>query len=248
MLIESLALDMEDVRLSLARGFNFPAEHSGIPCLSGMLDFIEKGDYHPLWYTDPGTDDPERRKRERSFDICKAAIVKVVVEVAGEEKNEEVLWDDSDKGGEFVKRMVRWIKDDVAKRELVAQQASRGVTDGLASVPDSHTRDDLVICATLSLGNLARRGMDTLHSHECIPEKSLNTRTVRDDASHPASFAGTCSGLTASARSRGRCQTQARCPRAGETSCTIRVAIDDNPRRYDRGRDCSTNGSQWYMG
>ena len=233
MLIESLALDMEDVRLSLARGFNFPAEHSGIPCLSGMLDFIEKGDYHPLWYTDPATDEPERRKRERSFDICKAAIIKVVVEVAGEEKNEEVLWDDSDKGGEFVKRMVRWIKDDVARREVVAQQTTRDLMDGLTSVPDSHIRDDLVICATLSLGNLARRGMHTFHSHECIPEKSAATRTVRDDASHPASFAGTCPRLTTSALCRGRCQTQAWCPWAGETSRTIRVAIDDNPRRYD---------------
>ena len=161
MLIESLALDMEDVRLSLARGFNFPAEHDNIPCLSRMLDFIEKGDYHPFWCTDSGTDEAERRRKERLFDICKAAIIKVVVEVAGEEKNEEVLWDDSEKGGQFVDRMVKWIKDDVAKRDLVAQQASGSLIDGLGSQADTRIRDDLVICATLSLGNLARRGTHT---------------------------------------------------------------------------------------
>src|ERR1700722_19915387 len=48
-LLESLALDVEDVRLSLARGVPFPAEHNGVPCLSNILDFIEKGDYPPLW-------------------------------------------------------------------------------------------------------------------------------------------------------------------------------------------------------
>ncbi|EEB98751.1 hypothetical protein MPER_01690 [Moniliophthora perniciosa FA553] len=32
-LIESLSLDVEDVRLSLARGYQFPAEHGGVPVL-----------------------------------------------------------------------------------------------------------------------------------------------------------------------------------------------------------------------
>jgi len=168
MLIESLALDMEDVRLSLARGFNFPAEHGDVPCLSRMLDFVEKGDYHPFWSANSGTDEAERRRKERTFDICKAAIVKVVVEVAGDEKNEEVLWDDSEKGGQFVNRMVKWIKDDVARRDAAAQQASGSMTDGLGSQADSCVRDDLVICATLSLGNLARRGTHTCRFTLCV--------------------------------------------------------------------------------
>jgi hypothetical protein len=147
MLIESLSLDVEDVRLSLARGLNFPAEHGGIQCLCIILDFIGKGDHHPLWYQD-GTDEAERKRREKSFAICKAAVIKAVVEVAGEEKNEEVLWDDDEElpGGEFVCKMVDWIKAYVSKKE-----------NAMDTIP-GEGRDDLVICASLSLGNLSRRG------------------------------------------------------------------------------------------
>jgi hypothetical protein len=158
MLLESLSLDVEDVRLSLARGFDFPAEHNGVPCLCAMLDFIEKGDYHPFWYRDLGIDEAERKRRERLFDICKAAIIKVVVEVAGEERNEEVLWDDSEEekpGGEFVSRMVSWIK------KYVPGKISGGVETQETRIESSEPharRDDLVICASLSLGNLSRRG------------------------------------------------------------------------------------------
>jgi len=150
MFIESLSLDVEDFRLSLARGFNFPAEHGGIPCLCGMLDFIQKGDHHPLWYEE-GTDEAERKRREKSFSICKGAVIKAVVEVAGEEMNEDVLWDDCEEnpGGEFVCKMVEWIKAYVAQKE---QRKGDG-----GDVNDQD-RDDLVICASLSLGNLSRRG------------------------------------------------------------------------------------------
>ena len=135
--LESLSLDVEDVRLSLARGVPFPAEHNGVPCLSNILDFIEKGDYPPLW-SSSGID----VGLEKKFDICKAALIKAIVEVAGEDKNEDVLWDETEEdhpGGQFVCRMVNWIKTYVG--------------GGTAA------RDDLVICATLSLGNLARRGL-----------------------------------------------------------------------------------------
>lgn len=151
-LIESLSLDVEDVRLSLARGLNFPAEHGGVPCLCTILDFIEDGDYPPSWETTfPETD---RRRRERVFDNCKAALIKSVVEVAGEERNEDVLWDDSEvnnPGGEFVGRMVHLIKKYVSDMDKS--------TPGAAVAKESFAgRDDLVICASLSLGNLARRG------------------------------------------------------------------------------------------
>ncbi|CCL99147.1 uncharacterized protein FIBRA_01162 [Fibroporia radiculosa] len=141
-LLESLCLDLEDVRLSLARGLTFPdGEHDGVTCLSSMLTFIDNGDYPPHWATESAG---ERASMEKAFDICKAAIVKAVVEVAGEEKNADTLWDDSEPqkpGGEFVNTMVQWIR----KHKLIKET----------------NRDDLIICATLSLGNLARRG--TLH-------------------------------------------------------------------------------------
>ncbi|KAH9951320.1 hypothetical protein B0H21DRAFT_718473 [Amylocystis lapponica] len=137
-LLESLSLDVEDVRLSLARGLIFyEGEHGGVACLSDMLTFVDQGDYPPYWSSEsPG----ERATMEKAFDICKAAIIKAVVEVAGEEKNTDTLWDDSqaDKpGGEFVSRMVQWIRTHKSLKET--------------------NRDDLVICATLSLGNLVRR-------------------------------------------------------------------------------------------
>ncbi|KAJ7156022.1 hypothetical protein C8R43DRAFT_922335 [Mycena crocata] len=150
-LIESLSLDVEDVRLSLARGLNFPAEHGGVPCLCTILDFIEKGDYPPFWQA--AFPEADRKRRERIFDNCKAALIKSVVEVAGEERNEDVLWDDSEDnkpGGEFVCRMVHLIKKYVGDMDQMAP----GVEPSKESFAG---RDDLAICASLSLGNLARR-------------------------------------------------------------------------------------------
>jgi len=140
-LIESLSLDVEDVRLSLARGFDFPAEHGGVRCFSNILDFIERAGPHPMWT------DVDRAQKEKSLAMCKAALIKSVVEVAGEDHNEDVLWDESNPempGGEFVCRMVEWIKG------YISDMMARGGT--------GPGRDDLLICASLSLGNLARRG------------------------------------------------------------------------------------------
>ncbi|KAI0046104.1 hypothetical protein FA95DRAFT_1671580 [Auriscalpium vulgare] len=142
-LVESLALDVEDVRLSLARGMAFPDEHGGVQCLQEIMRFIDKGDYHPLWAAEP---QGWRAKREKTFDNCKAALIKSVVEVAGEERNVEVLWDESDQehpGGAFVSQMVYWIK---SQKDL-----------------KTSSRDDLLVCATLSLGNLLRH-----ESHSAI--------------------------------------------------------------------------------
>lgn len=137
-LLESMSLDLEDVRLSLARGFNFPAEHGGVPCLSDMLAFVDLGEYPPYWTAEAPA---ERAQREKGFDTCKAAIIKAIVEVAGDEKNIDTLWDDSDEahpGGPFVGKMVQWIRSQQNLKET--------------------TRDDLIMCAALSLGNLVRRG------------------------------------------------------------------------------------------
>jgi hypothetical protein len=144
-LLESLSLDVEDIRLALARGYCFPAEHLGVPCFKTMIDFIERGSYPSTW-SHPAVSKEDRQRKEKVFNICKAALIKSVVEVAGEEKNEDVLWDDSVEGkpgGEFVYTMSRWIKDYV---------------EAVGKDPSAIHRDDLVICAGLSLGNLARRG------------------------------------------------------------------------------------------
>ena len=134
-LIESLCIDVEDIRLSLARGMTFPDEHGGVPCLSDLLTFVEKGDYPPHWIPE------ERSSKQKGFDLGKGAIVKAIVEVAGEEKNIDTLWDDSEvdiPGGVFVSRMVDWIRTHKSLKET--------------------NRDDLLVCATLSLGNICRRG------------------------------------------------------------------------------------------
>jgi hypothetical protein len=167
MFLEALSLDIEDARLSLARGLHSPDEHHGVPCIGSMLDFIEKGNYPPLWYSASESVDIELKRMEKSFDICKAAVIKAIVEVAGEEKNEDVLWDDSEAGmpgGEFVYRMVEWIKSYV-------NQSDRAPTDGETNGPTSNLqdRDDLIICATLSLGNLARRGKQLQIFRICYP-------------------------------------------------------------------------------
>ncbi|CAK5264572.1 unnamed protein product [Mycena citricolor] len=154
-LIESLSLDIEDVRLSLGRGFVFHSEHGGVPCLSTILDFIEFGDYPPIWQQ--AFPEADRKKRERVFDNCKAALIKVVVEVTGEERNEDVLWGESAEqpGGEFVCRMVSWLK------RYVADMDQRTGRTPDPATPFGH-RDDIAICASLSLGNLARREKNSL--------------------------------------------------------------------------------------
>lgn len=138
-LLESLCMDVEDIRTSLAYGMTSPEEHGGVSCLRDMLTFVEKADYPPFWSQDP----TDRAVREKGFDRCKAAVIKAIVEVSGDEKNTDVLWDDSDPqkpGGVFVEQMVRWIREHK--------------DDG-----QSQDRDDLIICATLSLGNIVRKGV-----------------------------------------------------------------------------------------
>ncbi|KAG6832376.1 hypothetical protein H0H92_002644 [Tricholoma furcatifolium] len=151
MLIESLALDVDEIRLSLGRGLHSHAEHGDIPCLSIILDFIENGTYPSSW-SFAITDEKERKQNEKTFNICKGALIKSVVEVAGEDKNGDILWDDSKPetpGGNFVFRMVDWLKRYVEDLDATSRH-----TPDVSSLSD---REDMVICASLSLGNLARR-------------------------------------------------------------------------------------------
>lgn len=188
-LLEALALDDEDVRLSLARGMAFPDEHGGVSCLANILEFIDRGDYHPLWTDLPG----DGAQRKRTFDFCKAALIKAVVEIAGEEKNDDVLWDDSDEkqpGGALVGQMVQWIK---RHKDL-----------------KDDSRDDLLICATLTLGNLLRHGAFYLSSFIEV-YLSLSRRSALGHPHKPPCQSRPRTCLTAALRSRH--ESQAWCHR-----------------------------------
>ncbi|KAH9484292.1 hypothetical protein JR316_0003773 [Psilocybe cubensis] len=147
-IIESLSLDVEDFRLELARAMCYPTSSKAIPCLTVILDFIEYGTYSPLW-ANPMFEDVERKNKEKAFDICKAALIKAIVEVFAEEKNEEILWTNDtieQSGGPFVARLVQWIKRYVEAQEIKDTSSIAG-----------SGRDDMAICASLSLGNLIRK-------------------------------------------------------------------------------------------
>ena len=100
-----------------------------------MLDFVEFGEYPPYWSEEPKSDIDAWKN---IVDLCKTAVIKTIVEVAGDEKNLEVLWDPTNPTG-FVARMIRWLHS-------------------TKDTEPSAIRDDLVICSSLSLGNLARKG------------------------------------------------------------------------------------------
>ena len=110
------------------------------------------------------------RLKEKGFDLGKGAVVKAIVEVAGEEKNIDTLWDDSETekpGGEFVSRMVDWIRTHKSLKET--------------------NRDDLLICATLSLGNICRRG--TPRGPHSPQSTMYNGHSVRQTLIQPPSSA-----------------------------------------------------------
>lgn len=147
-LIESSSLDVEDFRLEFARATCYPEKGRSVPCLRALLQFIEEGSYPPIW-KNPIYDESERKTREKGFDICKAAVIKAFVEVFGEEKNEDALWKNDDStqpGGDLVARLVHWIKDHLNTIDSQERDECRTIS-----------RDDLTICASLSLGNLARK-------------------------------------------------------------------------------------------
>ena len=135
-LLESLALDSEEVQVFLAQTAACASDTEPGPLLKYILDFVEFGHYPPYWAMEVPS---ERTKREKDFDLCKAAVIKTIVEVTGATRCIDTLWDLSRPAGWFVSRMIDWARKHV---------------NGI--------RDDLVICATLSLGNLARRGMQSL--------------------------------------------------------------------------------------
>ena len=161
-IIESLSLDVEDFRLELARAKCYPESEKPAHCLTIVLDFIERGSYPSVW-NNPLFDETERKNKEKAFDICKAALVKAVVEVFAEEKNEDALWNNTDTehpGGALVLRFVEWISD--YAKSVQAEKDHQG------------PRYDMAICASLSLGNLVRKGTWNLsgisiHTEDLLP-------------------------------------------------------------------------------
>lgn len=134
-LLETLTMDVVDVRLALARGMTFPEEHNGQSCLTTLLDFVEYGRAPPYWAE---ASEGDSKRWSTTLEICKAAVLKAVVETSGEDNNMEVLWDlsESNPSG-FVSRMLRWLRE---------------------ATESPSPRDDLIMCSALCLGNVVRRG------------------------------------------------------------------------------------------
>lgn len=134
--LEALSLDSEDVRKQLAQYLS----------TNPLIRFIEHGDYPPYWQLDG---DELLRQKTKSFDVCKAAAIKVLVSVAGEDNNLTTLWDKSatPPGSDVALKMADWIKKGTAEAAEVR-------------------REDLVICGCLTLGNLVRNGeVSSLTTH-----------------------------------------------------------------------------------
>lgn len=133
-LLESLSIDNEDIRMALAAGLK--SKHSATESfLFKLLDYVEDGDFPKHWSQE---EESLVKDWQKIFQDCKAAVIKAIVETSGDEKVLQIMWDlDNDAG--FVLKMVQWLRD--------FQQA-----------PPSEGRDDLAICASLSLGNLIRQG------------------------------------------------------------------------------------------
>ncbi|CCO33297.1 hypothetical protein BN14_07371 [Rhizoctonia solani AG-1 IB] len=135
-LLESLALDSEAIRLAIASDANL---------LRIIIRFIEFAQPLPEWRTNDSTG-KDQAKWDKKVGLCKGAVIKALVIVAGEDKAISNLWDNTKldggnqaaPGGWFVAAMLAWIKQ-------------------YRNADPSDARDDLVICATLALGNLARR-------------------------------------------------------------------------------------------
>ncbi|EJD53028.1 hypothetical protein AURDEDRAFT_110826 [Auricularia subglabra TFB-10046 SS5] len=133
-LLEALSLDVPPVLGAIGAS---ALSTSKSTYLHDLVEFIENGNYPSIW-----AGDSSAKQHEKTLDLCKAAVIKTIVAAAGDEQNLDAMWQETAEGsqpqGWFVSKMVDWI-----------QRHADG-TDGWA-------REDLTICAALSLGNLARR-------------------------------------------------------------------------------------------
>ncbi|KAF8319301.1 hypothetical protein DL93DRAFT_169004 [Clavulina sp. PMI_390] len=151
MLIEGLAVDeprMRELLLVSPSGSTASSTSSTTGADSPfyyLLTFVEHAAPPPEW----ATESRDAAKWEKTLGMCKAAVIKAIVTVAGEDSLMDTLWGTESGGGWFVQKMVEWIK-----RYPETVRGSNGME---IDKKDEEGRDDLVICATLCLGNVARR-------------------------------------------------------------------------------------------
>ncbi|KZT59782.1 hypothetical protein CALCODRAFT_449714 [Calocera cornea HHB12733] len=137
MSLESLALDLPEVRTLLGRSAASPE----MSYLAEIIHFVEQIQAPPYWFEHPEKD---RKRWEKTLIFCKAAAVKAIIAVSGEDANLEVLWDEKkENGGWLVTAMLRWIKSYKPRSKM--------------NVNEDDGYDDMAICGTLALGNLARK-------------------------------------------------------------------------------------------
>lgn len=168
MLVDALTTDEERVRalLLISTGKASSASSLNSPFVH-LIRFAETGGPLPYW-RESLAEQGQRPQWEKTLGVCKGAAIKAIVTVAGEKSQMDVLWGENDpNGGWFVEKMLTWI------REYPASKEAR----------NDEERDDLVICGTLCLGNLARTGASidkyySLHIPDLTESQILESRCV----------------------------------------------------------------------
>ncbi|EJU05755.1 hypothetical protein DACRYDRAFT_98363 [Dacryopinax primogenitus] len=139
MSLESLALDLAEVRQLLGRSAASHTPENSY--LAQIIRFVEQVQAPSYWSEHS---DKDRKRWERTLAFCKAAVIKAIIAVSGEDANLDVLWNEKDEsGGWFVKTMLKWIRSYKPRTKVNANE-----DDGY---------HDMAICGTLALGNLARK-------------------------------------------------------------------------------------------
>jgi hypothetical protein len=129
-ILESLSLDSEVARISMASD----------DVLKPLVKFVENDGYPKSWSRAITTD---RESMQKTFDICRGAMITVLTSIAGETHNSDKLWGSTpDPSSWFATTMLRWIS-------LFSADLKEG----------RETREELAICGTLCIGNLAREGV-----------------------------------------------------------------------------------------
>lgn len=233
MLVDALTTDEERVRalLLISTGKASSASSLDSPFVH-LIRFAETGGPLPYW-RDGLNEQKSRPQWEKTLGVCKGAVIKAIVTVAGEKSQMDVLWGANDpNGGWFVEKMLTWI------REYPASKEAR----------NDEERDDLVICGTLCLGNLARTGVFTdKASFPFHPQshQAVHHRIQMCDSSRGAHLDSASTRV--SSRTINGYQTEARCPRPAEESGPDSKESENAGRSwYDQGHlPVQSIGTRW---
>ena len=77
MLLESLTLDSEAIRLALT-SVQSPASAGSLPALARMLDFVERA-APPTYWASCTENEKERQRWEKMLGVCKGVVIKAIV-------------------------------------------------------------------------------------------------------------------------------------------------------------------------